>query len=308
MEQVKRGFSESSIASAKTIIEDAIDAAFEIGVDEIPFTLIVDAMLDVIASCATGETKKYSMQTTINVYSEVIANVKAKANLGAVITEWEDTITDSGLYNIVNTVEGSVTIRPKDLAACSSATFVYDPDNPETVAREDDVVITVIYGCPPFTWGVTGTGFSFADATTNTRTNTLSADDTACGAASVTVTDVNSTEVTGYVRCTASSDWADKGSYMSTDGGGVTGTPCPSCGSDFETIEGNKKYVGIAAQAAGCYTAGNTATWTTVPDGAPDEPPCGSPWECCAEGECDDIYGDRWCIWAKVLYYEWECV
>jgi len=69
--------------------------------------------------------------------------------------------------------------------------FTYSDDNPETIDDGQEKTITVTGGYPPFTWSVTGTGFSFAEATTEGRTNTLIADGTECDDAEVTVTCAN---------------------------------------------------------------------------------------------------------------------
>jgi len=58
--------------------------------------------------------------------------------------------------------------------------FQYDPNNPDEIDRNSSVEISVIGGTSPYTWSVSGTGFSIPSSTTD-RTNTLSADDTACG-------------------------------------------------------------------------------------------------------------------------------
>ena len=65
-------------------------------------------------------------------------------------------------------------------------------------------------GLGPYTWSVAGTGFSMQDAVTNGVNNVLQADATACGLATVTVTDFCGDSVTGYVRCTAG-QWTEIG-------------------------------------------------------------------------------------------------
>ena len=79
------------------------------------------------------------------------------------------------------------------------ADLAYDAGNPETIDRSEEKTITVTGGCSPFTWAVTGTGFTLANATTIGRTNTLVADATACGTAAISVTDTWS-DIAAYVR------------------------------------------------------------------------------------------------------------
>jgi hypothetical protein len=79
-------------------------------------------------------------------------------------------------------------------------TFRYDPDNPQTVERNDSVTINVIGGKSPYTWVVSGTGFSLDQPETTELSNQLNADSTACGSAEITVTDNDGVPVTGSVR------------------------------------------------------------------------------------------------------------
>jgi RHS repeat-associated protein len=71
----------------------------------------------------------------------------------------------------------------------------FDPGNPDEIDPNSSISINVIGGCPPYTMAVSGNGFSMTG-------NTLLADDTACGSATITVTDVCANSATGYVRST----------------------------------------------------------------------------------------------------------
>lgn len=57
--------------------------------------------------------------------------------------------------------------------------------------------------CPPFTWSVTGTGFSFSKSQTDSdlEINYLQTDNTACGVATITVTDDCGVTYTTYYHC-----------------------------------------------------------------------------------------------------------
>lgn len=69
----------------------------------------------------------------------------------------------------------------------------------ETIDQSDEVTVAVNDGCGPFTWSVSGTGFSLDSTETEDRTNLLIADSGACGPAEITVTDDCGEIVTGYV-------------------------------------------------------------------------------------------------------------
>jgi len=95
----------------------------------------------------------------------------------------------------------------------------WDPDNPETIARNSSVAINILNGAAPFTWEVEGTGFNFASNITFERTNALMADITGCGTATITVTDVCGNKITeigsivtpgeeNYIRCTTG-EWVE---------------------------------------------------------------------------------------------------
>lgn len=100
------------------------------------------------------------------------------------------------------TVTGNYTYPP----------FQYDPDNPDEIDRNNSIPICVIGGIPPYTWQVSGNGFSLSEGATKGLTNTLYANDTACGTATITVIDNCGNSCTGKVRCTtgAWTTWTKK--------------------------------------------------------------------------------------------------
>ena len=71
-----------------------------------------------------------------------------------------------------------------------------------TIARNTSVEVRVADGLGPYTWSVTGTGFSMLHPTTAGVINEVVADNTACGLATVTVTDYCRDTTVGYLRCT----------------------------------------------------------------------------------------------------------
>jgi len=58
------------------------------------------------------------------------------------------------------------------------------------------------YGAP-YTWSVSGTGFSFSQPVTNATSNYLEADSNACGTAVITVTGCGGNSITGYAMSSA---------------------------------------------------------------------------------------------------------
>lgn len=97
----------------------------------------------------------------------------------------------------------------------------------DTVDRGDHVNVWVDSGgkaCPTYYWSVSGTGFHFDNingpttATTDEDLQTLElwADNSACGAAEIKVTDCNN-ETKGYVRCTTG-EWSSLGNVCVAPG------------------------------------------------------------------------------------------
>jgi len=79
----------------------------------------------------------------------------------------------------------------------------YDPNNPKLIIRGESKKLKVIGGRPPYTWVVSGTGFSLSNtAETYATENTLIAGASACGVAVITVTGYDDTSDTGRVKCT----------------------------------------------------------------------------------------------------------
>jgi len=164
----------------------------------------------------------------------VSVNDKKKANFNVQLRD--------GLGNVCSQ---KVTVTCSEPCCPAETVFAYDANNPETIARSAGAEILVTGGCGPFTWAVSGTGFSFTSATTDVRSNTLNADATACGTATLTITDDCGTVLTEYVRCTTG-QWVDTGNNACTVTGvgtQITGSfpTCSPC--EYEIISGNKKVV-----------------------------------------------------------------
>ena len=103
--------------------------------------------------------------------------------------------------------------------------------NPETVARSASVGVSVIQGCLPITWAVSGTGtddWSIGGGTG--RSNTLTAGASETGTAIVTATDACENVVTIEVRCTSGS-WVQLCHHTRSTAGG---TGCGGSGFSFD--------------------------------------------------------------------------
>lgn len=104
-------------------------------------------------------------------------------------------VADDSCFQGLSTIPGNVQYDESWL-------LQWDPNNPEEMDRNSSVTISVIGGFPPYTWQVSGNGFSIPSSTAD-RTNTLSADNTACGTTTITVTDSYGQITIDYVRCTS---------------------------------------------------------------------------------------------------------
>jgi hypothetical protein len=191
----------------------------------------------------------------------------------------------------------------------SELQFQYDPSNPEEIARNSSIFLNVIGGCSPYTWSVSGTGFSLGTEGEPTGpTNTLYADGTACGAATITVTGCDGTQVEGYVRCTVGT-WKHI-SYCARE---ATEYACiHECTSAYhESVVIGKLLYSVSLECIRsdrCYTCkGEYASHWQAPD------PCLTPgvappitWDCVGHSHCDSCPGE---LAMDIAYqvYEWTC-
>ena len=121
---------------------------------------------------------------------------------------------------------------------------------PSTIAPGGDITVTITDGCAPYSWSVAGSGFSFAQATTEGKTNTLSLASGVCGSeggpaayGTVTVTDDCGNVSTMAILNTGGSWSAD--SYAC----GVPQSTSQTCTGDAIGIY---RYV-ATFKAQGCY-------------------------------------------------------
>lgn len=175
-----------------------------------------------------------------------------------------------------------VTATTRSGATCSTSAIVnqencvdadavtYDDINsPETISRNESKLVYITDGVPPFTWAVSGTGFTISPSTTG-RYNLLRAGATACGTAQITVTDSCGDQTTGEVRCLDSSGWVDYGEVCLLPGHDATGwnwiaTPGTSRVSLRNTITygGIKQYESLSGEFTWVDCLGNGGYFDT---------------------------------------------
>lgn len=179
---------------------------------------------------------------------------------------------------------------------CDDTAIAWDSVNsPETIARSTAVTVYITDSLGtggPYTWAVSGTGFTLDDATTAGLTNTLNADGSACGSAVITVTGCDVTEAIGYVRCTAGSTWSAPADFCTTPDGWVMSTYCTLV---------HKQYRDVVV--CGCIDPNSCPPHTPHPCGAltgctPNNPVW---FDRCAYTNCDDY----WCIAGKTMTRNW---
>ena len=191
----------------------------------------------------------------------------------------------------------------------------WDPANVETVAPDSWVGVSILGGASPFTWSVSGSGFSLDAAETVGRGNVLAATAGACGSAKITITDDCGSVIIGYVRCTAGS-WVEKDPACILSG--VPDTYWYSAPYHYaDKIVGNIKEQ-IRLEGAGGGGPGTTCE-TDYP---PPDPFCNNGgFEYCGNSispiaqlggpPCSCIVispTEIWWYWiAQMWHWEWEC-
>jgi len=217
--------------------------------------------------------------------------------------------------------------------------FVY-PEPETEVVREHSVAVNVSANGTPLTWAVAGTGFTLSHAETAGTGNVLLADETACGTATITITDCDGNVAIGEVRCTEG-QWVLKSSNV-CEMAGVVGVVTPSGGSPttrfyITGIKGKGKQVDDRLYSgAGTHKIEGPGTECDDVISEYCNPenecmvytiPCSTlqaPYNtvCCVDGQCR---GDCTCAWPidhenrycsfgyynyalnARNYYEWEC-
>lgn len=121
-----------------------------------------------------------------------------------------------------------------DVCTCPSGDFAYDDGStPDTIAPGGSITLYVSGGCPPYSWSVSGLGYTLDNASTTDVTNGLNSASGTCGVnygpiATVTVTDDCSDSVSFGIRSTGGSGWAIQCSF------GACG--CGALGVGYEDV------------------------------------------------------------------------
>jgi len=151
--------------------------------------------------------------------------------------------SDKGTGAGTQTVSGNYNYAPGHTCA-KDPDIEYDTANSnETIDRNGSAALFVTGDNGPFTWSVSGVGFTLETENEPTgATNTLYADGSACGAATITVTGCDGEEVKGYVRCTIGF-FALIESCQKLSACAIAG--CRSQSNRCELIQGKYKYVNI---------------------------------------------------------------
>ncbi len=85
-----------------------------------------------------------------------------------------------------------------------------DANSDDTIVQSNTATVAVTGDGAPFSWSVSGTGFTLDYSETAGLENTLNASGSACGTATITITDCDGNIATGYVTCTTgvwTQDW-----------------------------------------------------------------------------------------------------
>jgi hypothetical protein len=133
---------------------------------------------------------------------------------------------------------------------------LYLNTNKETIPRNDFTEAWVDsgeWGCPPYRWTVDGSGFHFESKSgpisistyKESETPRIWSDNTACGTATITVTDVCGQVATAYVRNTYG-EWVTDCDKSSSTGFGT-------CGVSTFFVKGSYRYQEICA----CFETGD---------------------------------------------------
>lgn len=200
-------------------------------------------------------------------------------------------------------------------------TLEWDPANPDTMDREQTVSLHVIGGVGPYKWSVMGQGFSLGTEEETGDSNTLYAEATACGTASIRVYDSQGKSTGGGVRCTFGKWIFVTAFYSQGWGQGLSCDDCPgrwggssSCGPETEKtiISGKGKWVlgepyCLGGECDPCLPTCCKVNWP--PDEAAYWPPCGNPQQChgVAPCSCAIFPCDAACIYHRCMCYEWTC-
>lgn len=187
-----------------------------------------------------------------------------------------------------------------------------DSTSADTIAQSSSVSVAVNDGLGPYSWSVSGVGFTLGSTQTGGGQNTLVSDASACGTATITVTDTCGGSTTGYVRCTT-------GQWVLKDN--TCPIPGPATDGDWTRVEGKDKVIITVAGkwwhnygdnldcmtkcGVHAYGCNECITSWTCSDWSAAYVNCKS-WECIQAQCASGFYG--YCMGVSLMnHYEWEC-
>lgn len=199
--------------------------------------------------------------------------------------------------------------------------FAWNPASATSIAQNGTATVSVLANDnsgSPYTWSVSGTGFSFDNPVTAGASNTLKASSTACGTATINVTGCGGKiSASGVVLCTTGK-WIFKGNIC-----GLAGAASPwDYAYNATLIVGNKKQTqqneqnisGLPCEhiygpppCNGSILSACCKNIMCNAYGYASQTPCltGAPQEPCV---CYNIGNNSGCPKIKLLtYYEWGC-
>jgi len=172
----------------------------------------------------------------------------------------------------------------------------------DIVARSASASVAVVDNeAGPFEWVVSGTGFTLDEATTTGVANQVSADASACGTATITVTDACGNIAVGYVRCTTGT-WVFKDHVCSIPGVNTDGIGWDIGDFKGERIEGFEKIIQwydgfVSTQVLKSLVSGDPCDYYhTGTSGDTLNEYCDSSAGCQSLSVCDAVTGCTQCI------------
>jgi len=186
----------------------------------------------------------------------------------------------------------------------------------ETIGQSSSLVVAVKDGLGPYRWSVVGTGFSMRNAETAGTGNILDTDASACGTATITVTDYCEDTAVGYVRCTAISQWVQKSTGVCQISGPASWVTDAGNHAVFDYIQGLGKQQETILWKAG-QSPGITCGVNDVCDTY-----CADAYYCLEAPFMHSVLGDItpncyptavpgvifcYCGHVNLIYSEWEC-
>ncbi len=143
--------------------------------------------------------------------------------------------------------------KEEDCEGCNDSAIAWDAStSAHTIARNNSVTVAITDSLGiggPYSWSVSGTGFTLDNAITVGLSNTLNASGSACGMAEITVIGCGGTEIKGYVRCTTGQWVLDTASFCLNCSGYCTTPPActPGAFTENDPVDPRWRYDGCGS-------------------------------------------------------------